>query len=80
MKQILAKIRPVGKKTYTVIIEGIDRDGQEQARYQAEFADITPELCARKCAGAYTKGYNDAVHHVTLQIEEQLKQARSGGA
>lgn len=72
MRPIKAKVKPVGKKTYKVIIEGLDTAPLEKAEYSGEQPD--PEITARQNAGAYVKGYNQALADVAEALETQLEQ------
>jgi hypothetical protein len=72
MMPVKARVRATGKNGYVVKVEGIGEDGKEAARYSsAKQQNTSPELCARQCAGAYVKGYNQAVQDVC----ELLRQA-----
>lgn len=75
MRLIKAKVKPVGKKTYRVVVEGLATSPQEKAEYKGEQLD--PEITARQNAGAYVKGYNQAVDDVldviTFWLADQRK-------
>lgn len=71
MKKIRALVRATGGGRYAVKVEGIGNDGHEVVTYK-KMTITDPERCARHCAGAYVKGYNQAVEDFSKKLIADL--------
>lgn len=77
MKRIKARVRAGGNGSYMVKVEGLGRDGDEVARY-TKSDQVATEQCARASAGAFVRGYNQAVMDVTEAIKEAIVETYAG--